>query len=137
MAMTAADRLGHDVPGTVPRRHAAAAGVRTASAENLSAASDSLGQALRGWRHSPPHDAKAIVLPDAPLRDGVRSCTDITLRDLPCPRHDRLIRRAAANRTGRGLERSEESMINSSERSSLGLRLPLTCRTAAVLKVSS
>lgn len=53
--------LSHTIAGTLTQRFDAANLARATAVENVSAGYFSLPAALRGWRHSPPHNANLLA----------------------------------------------------------------------------
>lgn len=62
-AMARADRLSHDVRGSLQSRMAAAGLRNVAAAENVSAGYYTFSDAFSGWRGSPGHDANLRFAP--------------------------------------------------------------------------
>lgn len=60
-AMASHNVLSHTIAGTLTQRFDAANLARATAVENVSAGYFSLPAALRGWRHSPPHNANLLA----------------------------------------------------------------------------
>ncbi len=60
-AMAAADKLSHDLRGSLTQRLDRDGYAQSAAVENVSAGYDNFASAFAGWRKSPPHDANLLA----------------------------------------------------------------------------
>jgi uncharacterized protein YkwD len=60
-AMSAADKLSHDVRGSLTDRLNHAGYARSTAVENVSAGYHTVAEAFSGWRDSPPHKANMLA----------------------------------------------------------------------------
>ncbi len=60
-AMATADKLSHEVRGSLTERLDREGFEKSAAVENVSAGYDTLSEVFSGWRQSPPHNANMLA----------------------------------------------------------------------------
>ena len=60
-AMSSADKLSHEIRGTLTDRLNRAGYARSQAVENVSAGYHTVAEAFSGWRQSPPHNANMLA----------------------------------------------------------------------------
>jgi uncharacterized protein YkwD len=60
-AMAKADKLSHEVRGSLTERLDRAGSQKSAAVENVSAGYDTMAEVFSGWRQSPPHNANMLA----------------------------------------------------------------------------
>jgi len=60
-AMARADKLSHEVQGSLTARLDRAGYQKSAAVENVSAGYDTMAEVFSGWRQSPPHNANMLA----------------------------------------------------------------------------
>lgn len=60
-AMARADKLSHEVQGSLTARLDRAGYRKSAAVENVSAGYDTMAEVFSGWRQSPPHNANMLA----------------------------------------------------------------------------
>jgi uncharacterized protein YkwD len=59
--MASADKLSHDLRGSLPDRLNRAGFEKPAAVENVSAGYDTISEVFSGWRQSPSHNANMLA----------------------------------------------------------------------------